>query len=389
MEIVDEVVSCLTGPEGDSTASKESLRKQMELAAEEFETPTVQTVVQELLERLTEDPNNTRELEALLILGLAHAPVLDRYREQMITEGRRLALLLEHGDNVERSQALLEVLAARLPQERSIQHDLASLMRRTGNSDRLIERYVRHAEDGMERGSVSDAIAWLQEALVLDGTRRDVARMIRDLRFQEDQKRRRRARRLQLFGVSVGLVLMMVGVVHRERIVQEDYQRLPPASEADIAALETRLRAIDAFIASKKVWLGMFEVREERVRLVNKIDAQSARLAERDRQAKAAAEMNAALADATRTRARDLVQQKDLAGALEAFEKALELAPADWPHLERTRADAVAVREYLDELAAQEGPVSEPTEDVPGQVDDSAPSEEGTPPATPDEGASQ
>ena len=66
--------------------------------------------------------------------------------------------------------------------------------------------------------------------------------MIRDLRFQDDQGRRRKSFRLRLFGTTVIVLMLLASVVYRERAVVEDFARIPPPADADIASLRQRLQ---------------------------------------------------------------------------------------------------------------------------------------------------
>ena len=91
--------------------------------------------------------------------------------------GQFATLLERHGD-VDNAQTLLELLTARDPDDKELDHGLASLMQRTGNADRLIERYLSRSEDAAREGRRRDAITWLREVLSIDRSRRDVARML-------------------------------------------------------------------------------------------------------------------------------------------------------------------------------------------------------------------
>ncbi len=86
--LVEDVVNALTG--GDLQRDEESvddLRERMEGAATEFDERTAFAFGRALLDSLCEDPGNLRQLEALLILGLAHPDVLERHRISLAVEG--------------------------------------------------------------------------------------------------------------------------------------------------------------------------------------------------------------------------------------------------------------------------------------------------------------
>src|ERR1051326_628003 len=69
---------------------------------------------------------------------------------------------------------------------------LAQLMRRQGMVQDLVNRYFERARKLMREGRNNEAAGWLREVLQLDPSRKDAARLIRDLRFKRAGSRRRR-----------------------------------------------------------------------------------------------------------------------------------------------------------------------------------------------------
>lgn len=347
--LVAEVVAELTGGEELPEGPLELLGEQMQRAATEFDDRTAEAFCGALLEHLSEDPGSLRELEALIILGLAHPKVLTRHRIPLAQEGRRLAVLLEQTGEVERATSLLEVLATRLPRDRGVDKDLASVMRRSGNVDLLVERYLRRAEGAVECGRPLEAIPWLQEVLVVDRSRRDVARMIRDLRWEEAQRIARTKRRL-LFGTAALIgILVVTAIGTREWNLHRRYGSIPPASPGDRTSLQIRMEAVDALIADSPAWLGSLWASRERASLRGRIDRIAALEAERERRAIEERAQRLAEAENAWLRGREDASVRDFAGALEEFQLALEVAPPSWERRTRLETDVQALDAWLED----------------------------------------
>ncbi len=346
--IVEDVVNALTGetPVGDSQAD---LRVQMERAAEEFDKRTASAFGKALLDSLTEDPGNLRQLEALLILGLAHPDVLRKNRISLAVEGRRLAILLERGGEVERARGVLELLASRLPEERTIDHELAGILRRSGNTDELVERYLARAQTCVAEGKNQEAIPWLQEILLLDRTRRDVARMIRDLRYQDAERQTRGRRRNRVLMIVLIISAAVTAVMARELDVRRKYSEIPSAASNDVPALEQRALAIAAFVGKHRVWSGMFDAVSERKELEERVaDLQRdykkdehSRLMERQRLLE--------MASSARERGLLNVERQEFEEALANFRRSLSLSEPTWEHRERLEADIAALEAWQKE----------------------------------------
>ncbi len=345
-DFVAHVLRAVTGGL-DVDLDPQALSGRMESAAEEFDRRTATAFCEALLDQLGDDPGNVRLLEALVILGLAHPAVLSRARISLAVEGRRLAILLERGGEPERARALLEFLAAKLPGERTIDQELAALLRRTGGTEDLVERYLDRAHAAIERGRIGEAIPWLQEVLLLDRTRRDVARMIRDLRYGE-AARVRSSRRSTRWAVGLATVtaLATVGVAWNQDATTR-FDALPSAASGDRSALEQRLTALDRLAETRPLWLGSSRVDAERAEL----QAGLAELDERARVQEVREERRGAEqleeAEAHRVRGLALADSMRLTEALAAFEASLQIAPADWSHRVQVETDADALREHL------------------------------------------
>ena len=340
---VDDLVAALTGPPQADDGSVLGPKDQLARATEEVDRRTAETFGRALIDSLCEDPADVRRLEALLILGLAHPHILGRYHVSLAQEGRRLCLLLENLGEGERARAFLELLAERLPEERELQQDLSSFMRRTGDVDELVDRCLQHADEAVSEGRPLDAISWLQEILLHDQSRRDVARMIRDLRYQEMEQQRRKRRRGRLALLLVVVSAALSGLFAREVEIRERYAGLPGVGGGDLVELEARLAGLDTLIADSHFWFGMFRAIDERGSLSRQRDLAAARAAEDQRRQQEAAQERLARAESLRLRAIDAVAAADYGRALEQYRAALTLAGPGWRHRERVLRDIEAV----------------------------------------------
>lgn len=343
---VEEVVEALIGL-ADQSEENASLEAQMARAATEIDARTAEGYCRVLLGHLADQPQSVPELDALLILGLAHPSVLEANRIPLGQEGRRLALLLEQAGNTERAQSLLELIATRAPDDRQVNHELASMLRRTGNADRLIDRYMRRAEDCVSKGNTKEAISWLQEILLVDRSRRDVARMIRDLRWGDQEQRIRWRSRVRGF-----LILLVVGslvtmVVQRERAVASRYAAVPVAVQGDLGSLRQRLQQLDRLQEENPFSLRLWDASRERARLVveiAQIEAQSAQIQIARRSER---EAQLAIAESARKQGRIFAQQNRFEDALVQFERALADGPSDWDQRKQIEIDVSAIREWI------------------------------------------
>jgi hypothetical protein len=290
----------------------------------------------------------TRELEALVVVGLAHPRVFRKFGLSISSEGRRLALLLENEGRSERARELLEILAQRLPEDREVQQDLASLMRRTGGVDQFIQRCIQRAEREAKAGRFMESISCLQEVLLHDQGRRDVARMIRDLRYEEQGTRQRRRRRARIVSSLCLFVLLAATVTVRELSLRQSFREIPPAVFDDVPSLRRRMASLDAFRDEHLFWTGYFASEQERAALQRQVDSLESRVAEKERERIRQVEQRASMAESARTKGLQAVERGDLTEALQQFRAALELCTEDWPHKERISADVAAIESWLE-----------------------------------------
>jgi tetratricopeptide (TPR) repeat protein len=336
------LLSSLAGEAG--SAGEHDLWREVEQAAKELDPRRAELVCEALLSHLAEQPEAMRELRALVVLGLAHPKALAGRQSFLVQEGRRLAGLLESRGESSEAQVLLEMLSRLHPEDRKLDHELASLMQRSGNADRLVERYMHRAEEALAAGQRAQAIQCLREVLAVDRNRRDAARMIRDLQYEASAKRRTLRRRVRMFSLFVLMCGAVAFAVWREIGINELYDSLSPASVDNIESLRARLDGIDAIVEGNPLWVGAFRASQERSQLRARItQLESLEIRERiQRDAELGRKLDEA--ESHRIRYRVAVEEGKLDAAVEHLRAALEVAPADWEHRARLESDLAALQ---------------------------------------------
>lgn len=343
---VDDVVAALTGAVDTRGDARSALKAQMQRATDEFDQRTAEAFARALLESLCEEPIDLRKLEALLILGLAHPSVLDRHRISLAVEGRRLAAMLEHKGEIERARVLLDVVA---------QHESGALTQAAPEAPSVapaateedIQRYLAVAEKAASRGRTNEAIRALQEVVALDRNRRDVARMIRDLRFAEKDRRVRFMRRLKSFAILCLICGLVAGAVWRERLLAERFAALPAHVEGDRASVQRRLDAIDAFVASQRLWIGLPDALRETTVLRTELTRLDEAQARRKHEEAVVRSRAFDLCEAARTRGLALAQEGKFEAALVDLKQSLTLADPAWAHRGEVQSNIDAIENWL------------------------------------------
>lgn len=345
-EFVEQVIAAVTGS-GESDLQAEALCQRMEAASREFDRRTAEAFCEALLDRLGDDPSNLRLLEALVILGLAHQEVLEKARISLAVEGRRLAVLLERGGETERARAVLEFLSANLPSDQVIDHELAGLMKRSGETEALVERYLARAEQAVAEGRVAEAIPWLQEVLLTDRNRRDVARMIRDLRASEVERERRGRGRLKLAALLLCVTTLLSLATSWELDARKRFASLPAAGTE--AGIESRLMGLEQLAERRPIWTGARGVREERRQLEERRqDRVRKSLMEAEEEREFAGDRGR-LAESAWLLGQQQAENGELAACLASLRRALELAPLDWPRRAQAEIDCAALEQHLED----------------------------------------
>lgn len=347
--IVADVVTALTGDVASGPDARQALRERMQRATSEFNTRTAEAFARALLDSLTQNPDDLRQLEALVILGCAHPEVLQSHRISLHTESERLIVLLEQAGEQERADTVREMLA-----ESASLHQLDTPAakpagaREPGNDRReRVERCLRRADECIAAGRKREAIAALQEVMGLEPGRRDVARMIRDLRSTSRRRNWYIGRTLKTLAILSIVGGTLAFAYTREMDVREQYGQLDRTRMGDERIVQARLDAIDDFIATHHFWLGMTDALTDKARLEEQLRS----LAQKQQQVKfeqrVATEELALNADAARTRGLMYAQKGQFELALVDFREALKSAPANWEHRQRVQADLAAVEAFL------------------------------------------
>lgn len=339
-QLVEEIVSALTGLNVGQT-EQVNLIEQMSRAAREVDVRTASAFGNALLDSLCEDPGNVRLLEALMILGLAHPDVLARRGISLSVEGRRLAILLEQRGESDRARCLLDLIDSREDKAPASASADASTDE-SQSSDSLIEENLERARRAVKAGRISTAISLLQAVLVADRSRRDVARMIRDLRYQESENllSRRKFRRNALSLLLVAGICTYFGL--REYRIFEEFRALPPASPAE-ASVRARLSALDNLIDEHRYFSTLVLVRREIKTLEEDLAQRAEARAEQEREIEAAAAERIKRAEAARLRGLMRIERGEYDTALEDFRQSLELSDENWPARGRVLADVAAL----------------------------------------------
>ncbi len=344
-QFVDDVVVALIG----SSAAGErpfDIVQRVRQASADVDQVTAESFGAALVEALCEDSSNLDLLEALLVLGLAHPQVPRRYRMDHVTEAKRFATLLERSGQPERARHVLEALAEYMPEERTIENELAGVMRRNGDVDELIERYLARADEAVAKRRPLDAVPWLQEVLLLDRNRRDVARMIRDLRYSEVERKDKRARRNLIFGVVMVLSMLISGIVIREMGIRARLNALPSENLEDVVALRDRVQGLETILADEHMWFGMYGSVADLNRLKGEVARLERRLEREAREAERLVKQRSDLAEAARQRGLRLARQGEFEAALRDLRHSLELTSDTWEHRERVLADIAAIETH-------------------------------------------
>lgn len=339
-------MEALAGPVEGGDRSGEGFREHVERAESEFELTDVATSIGVLVDRLGQDPTDLRALESLIVLGLAHPEALEQGHVPLAQEGKRLAVLFEHRGEYDRAHALLDLLADRMPADKRIGHQLASMLRRNGKSDRLLERYLTRANEAVAADRPKDAITWLQEALLVDRSRRDIARMIRDLRFQVVERRARALRFVKRALATVCFAGVLGGLYWWEREAESAYDALPVADVKELSTLRERLASIDGLMETYPMWLGMWKASSERAELRVSIQKVVSAQAEADRQREEERARQLAHAESANLRGDVHTENGDFTSALADYRECLDVAPADWPNRARVEANVAALLKW-------------------------------------------
>jgi len=366
---VDDVVTALTGTVQPSGDARGVFEDQMKRATGEFDLRTAEAFARALLEALCQEPIDPRRLEALLILGLAHPTILDRHRISLEKEGERLAAMLAAQGQHDRARTLLDVIAeatstpavepdaptAEAAAPGAAPESSAPAPSPVERDHARIEALLRQADEAVARGRTSQAIQCLQSVVALDRHRRDVARMIRDLRWEEQERRARSIRRLKFAALVLVLGACVVGLGWRESEVRRRFAAIPPASSGDLTALRARLENIDGLLAEERVWLGMASALTERTELQREVTDLEARAAAKRSEVVVQVSRAAEVAEAIRLRGMLYAQQGRFEDALAELRRALETGGPAWPQRGDVEKNVAAIAEWIEQRPERQG----------------------------------
>lgn len=343
--IVEDVVTALTGDVASGPGARAAIRSRMQRAADEFNERTAEAFARALLDSLTQNPTDLRQIEALIILGIAHPGILERHRISLDHEAERLLFLLERAGETERAETMREVLADRLTIE-EVPDTEAPQAAPKADRQELIERHLRQADEAAQSGRTKEAIACLREVLALEPGRRDVTRLLRDLRQAQKDRKKRLGRGLKTMLVVIALGAAAYGVWMREESVRSRYLDIPPAKGDDPASLRARASAIEDLIASERFWFSMKDALEDKGRIEAQLRRRTEESEKERHEAAMVLEERVQNADAARVRGLMYAQQGKFDLALADFRQALELAPKGWEHRKRVQADLAAIEAF-------------------------------------------
>jgi tetratricopeptide (TPR) repeat protein len=286
-------------------------------------------------------------LEALMIVALAHPALQGRMGLKTVATGRRLAARLERLGEIDRTLAVLELLQQYFPGQETLERDLGQLMRRQGMVQDLVNRYFQRAQKLAREGRNHEAAGWLREVLQLDPSRKDAARLIRNLRFKSASRAHRKGVGLRFVLGAAALVLIASWEVRREIRLFEEFRALPQAVDGRLPSVRRRLSDLERFMALHPVWHGALRVLSERSELRVQVGVlEEEQSAEREEQERARSERLEA-ADLCRARGMQQVEEGDLTRALESFRQALEFGGTEWPQRERVLRDVADMEAHL------------------------------------------
>ena len=346
--IVRDATLAINGAPETRGEPEAHLRKRLSEVAR-FDAPFVRECVDVLSTPLGTVECDAEVLEAITLLGLTHPELVQALGTNALQTGLALAAQLEKRGQPDFAHAVFDLMAESFPNDRTLERAVASFMRRQGKLLDLVERYLERANILLKQGKTNEGIAWLREVLLLDRSRKDVARTIRDLRFQDlTSKRSRKNRaRLALSVLLLSLTISFLGI--REISIRRAFEDLSPATPGDLATMEARLNDLEIFVKRHPVWHGALSVLEERSRLRVNIDHLRTVEEERVESEERERALRLEAVFLARERGKLLASAGDFPGAVKEFERALEMAPQDWEERARTERDIVAIKEVLRE----------------------------------------
>ncbi len=302
----------------------------------------------------TSDEADPEVLLALMVLGLAHPAQVENQGVSAVACGRRVASRHEQAGNPDAALAVIEILRETHPEHPALERDYEAILRRLGMVQDLADRYLTRAHQLIKQGKKDEAAGWLREVMLLDRSRKDVARLIRDLRLEKENVHGTRPRVSKLVLLALAVPVALAAAVMREQRLVHEFDALPHATTGDLPSMRSRLDALELFVADTPVWHGAFQALSERTKLrVDVNELETAAQLERERQEAAQREVYER-ADVLRRRARMNAEVGDFASALSDYRASLQDAPPEWEHRERVERDIEAISKLLAESQGED-----------------------------------
>jgi Flp pilus assembly protein TadD len=348
--IVRDATLAVNGaPEARGQAAQHLNRRIVEVAGMDHAT------VEECLEVLqpfagTGEECDVEVLLALTVLGLAQAELAEAKGLSAVAVGRRLASHLEQAGETSSALEVVERLREAFPTHAALERDHDAILRRLGMVQDLADRYFVRAQSLLDAGNEEEALGWLREVLLLDGSRSDAARLIRDLRLKSSGGRRRRPLVTPQVLIATLIPLALVALVFREVKLAGEFETLPSANLEDLTSSKKRLDSVESFLEQHILWHGTFSTLAERSEL--RVRVEQLEREEEDRLAREALRNEERAVEATLIRRRGVmhIDVADFEAALADFREALEVAPEGWSERQQVERDVAAVIEYMEEV---------------------------------------
>jgi len=313
-----------------------------------YDRKTAEKCVHALLESYVEEETDVEILESLFYLGLGQPKLAERFEVSIPEIGRDLAAGLERDGEIGKAIAVLQKLSDSYPENRALEREVAAVMRRHGLTSELVDRYLDRAKDLLEKGRTMEAIPWLQEILLIDRSRRDVARLIRDLRYQDVESAARSKRRWRLSALALLVSAAASVLILRELKIYQAYGELPARSNGVLGPMRERLYELEDFAEENPIWHRSFFIRTEMADLRAEVGRLELAAAEQETQATQLARQRLMQAQTARERGLAYAEAGDFETALARFKDALAWSDPDWTEREQIANDIAAITEWLE-----------------------------------------
>jgi len=182
--------------------------------------------------------------------------------------------------------------------------------------------------------------------VLIDKNRRDVARMIRDLRYQEKERKTVNARRFKIVLLVIAVLAFAAAVWQREQRITQEFGEIVAAREGDLPSLKARLASIDRVLDDEHGWIGMLPAIKEKARLEHELELLDEQAQKAQREIDLARAQREEEAEDARTRGLSFAERGQFDEALADFRHALELSTPTWEHRARVQADVDAIEAW-------------------------------------------